>query len=81
MYKEAQTVDGTIIINPIASWSKGPVTTKMNDIPLHHTDLGANVRVADNACFRKRKPWGRDKEDILEENWEDPEVGLSICIS
>ena len=81
LYKEAQKVDGAICINPIASGAKGPVITKPNDIPLNHTDLGANAKVADNACFYKKKPWGRDKEDIPEEDWEDPEVWFSICIS
>ena len=74
LYKEEQKVDETIIINPIASGTKGSVITKRNDTSLNHTDLGANVKVADNASFQKRRPWGRGKEDIPEEDWKDPEV-------
>ena len=55
--------------------------TKPNDISLNYTDLGANIKVANNACFHKRKPWRRGKEDIPEEDWEDPEVWFSICVS
>ena len=49
LYKKAQQVNGTVIINLKSSGTKEPVITKPNDIPLNHTDLGANVKVADNA--------------------------------
>ena len=81
LYKEAQKVDGTIIINPIVLGTNRPVISTPNAIPLNHTDLGANVKVADNACFHKRKPWGRVKDDLPKENWEDPELWFSICVS
>ena len=81
LYKEAQKVDETLIINHIVLGAKGPAITKSNDVSLSDTDLGANVKVTDKASFQKRSSRGRGKEEILEEDWKDLKVWFIICVS
>ena len=79
--KEGQKVDEHLVIVPLKEGRTEPIINTPNEIPLNQTDLGTHVKVDPRATFEKRRPWGKDKANIDEEDWPDPEVWFSTVIS
>ena len=81
LLKEAQKVDKYFAIMPLDEKEEGPILVEPTEVPLNHTDLGANISFAPNVSFEKRKPWGKSKEDLGEDDYIDPEVYFSFVFS
>ena len=81
LMKEAQKVDKYFAIVPLDERAEEPTLVEPTEVPLNHTDLGANISFAPNVSFEKRKPWGKSKEDLEEEDYIDPEVYFSFVFS
>ena len=56
------------VLDLIVCGTKITVITKLNDIHLNHTDLGANVKVTDTVTFQKKRSCEEGKEEIPKEN-------------
>ena len=80
---EGQKVDPTFVIEPAQEGKKKGRWEKPSDVPFNYTDLGASIRVADNARFEKVKPWGirATNADGTEVGMVDPEVYFTMCFS
>jgi hypothetical protein len=81
LLKEAQKVDEHFEIAMANEGKEGYSITQPHEVPLNHTDLGAYVKLPDNASFEKRRPWGMSAQDATEEDLVDPEVNFSLVIS
>lgn len=81
LMKEAQKVDKHFAIVPLDAGEEEPILVEPTGVPLNHTDLGANISFPPNVSFEKRKPWGKSKEDLEEEDYVDPEVYFSFVFS
>ena len=80
---EGLKVDPTFVIEPAQEGDKTGKWEKPSDVPFNYTDLGAAIRVAENARFEKVKPWGKraTNTDGTEVDMVDPEVYFTMCFS
>ncbi len=69
------------MIMPLDEREKEPILTSPSEIPLNHTDLGANISFPPNVSFEMRKPWGKSREDLQEEDYLPPEINFSYIFS
>ena len=81
LMKEAQKVDKHFAIMPLDAGEEEPILVEPTSVPLNHTDLGANISFPPNVSFEKRKPWGKSREDLEEDDYLDPEVYFSFVFS
>ena len=81
LLREAHKVDAYFEIAPATEEKQEHSINQPHEVPLNHTDLGAYVKLPDNASFEKRRPWGMRAEDATEEDFVDPEVYFSLVIS
>jgi hypothetical protein len=83
LVSQAQKVDTTFVIEPAKEGDKRGRWEKSSEVPFNFTELGAAVKIADNARFEKVKPWGRraTNEDGTEADLIDPEVYFTFCFS
>ena len=81
LVKEFQKVDPEFAIVPLDDDAKEPIINSPNDVPLNHTDLGANIQLASNASFQMKRPWGSDGQDVREEDMVDPEVNFGFVFA
>ena len=81
LIREAQKVDDGFIILPVVDGEEDPILATPNEVPLNQTDLQANIKLAANASFEKRRPWGKKANEVEEEDMEDPEVNFSFCFA
>ena len=59
LVSQAQKVDTTFVIEPAKEGNKSGRWEKSSEVPFNFTELGAAVKIADNARFEKVKPWGK----------------------
>ena len=81
LYAEMLKVDAHVHILPVDPRAKEPVLMQPNDVPLNHTDLGANISVPGHASFQKRKPCDMEWQDVTDGDLEDPIVKFSYSFS
>ena len=78
---QIQKVDPTVIIEPATLGDKKGRWEKSSEIPFDFTDMGAAIKVADNAKFEKVKPWGDKAKnpDGTDADMIDPEVYFTFA--
>jgi len=81
MLKEAQNVDKHFTIMPLDAGEEEPRLVEHTAVPLNHADLGANISFAPNVSFEKRKPWGKNRGELEESDYLDPEIYFSFVFS
>ncbi len=69
-------MDKHFLIMPLDEREEEPILTAPTEIPLNHTNLGANISFPPNVSFEKRKPWRKSKEELKEKDYLDPEVNF-----
>ena len=76
-------MDPTVIIEPATLGDKKGRWEKSLEIPFDFTDMGAAIKVADNAKFEKVKPWGDKAKnpDGTDADMTDPEVYFTFAFS
>ena len=80
---QMQKVDPTVIIEPATLGDKKGRWEESLEIPYDFTDMGAVIKVADNAKFEKVKPWGDKAKnpDGTDADMTDPEVYFTFAFS
>ena len=68
LHTEMQKVDEWVWLMPVKKGAKSPVIMLPSELSINQTDLGANISVADNSSFDKKKPWGKNWEDMADED-------------
>ena len=80
---ELKKVDETFVFEPVDPNHTAARIENARNLSINFTDLGATIKVSDNAKFEKSKPWGKKyKTKKLDENgMENPEVYFSFTCS